>query len=47
MNQFIESLKRLYQGGKLQEEKIIKLFESDKISEKEKMYILEVSLSVE
>lgn len=42
MSVFVESLKRLYQGGKLKEEKIVELYESGKISEKEKMYILNV-----
>ena len=40
MNQFIESLKRLYESGKLNEKKIIELFENGKITEKEKAYIL-------
>ena len=42
MSAFVKSLKRLYQSGKLQEEKICELFESKKITEEEKMYILEV-----
>ena len=42
MNQFVESLKRLYKDGKVKEEKICKLFESGKITEEEKVYILEV-----
>lgn len=41
--QFIESLKRLYKDGKVTEEKIVKLFESEKITEKEKLYILDVN----
>lgn len=41
--QFVESLKRLYQNGKLQAEKIVELFVSGKISEEEKLYILEVN----
>ena len=40
MNQFIESLKRLYADGKLNEERIIKLFEDGKITVEEKLYIL-------
>ena len=40
MNQFIESLRRLYQDGKLQEERICKLFEDGKITVEEKLYIL-------
>lgn len=40
--QFVESMKRLYQSGKLQEEKVVELFESGKINEQEKLYILDV-----
>lgn len=40
MNQFVESMKRLYESGRLSEKKIVELFESGKISEKEKGYIL-------
>lgn len=40
MNQFIESLRRLYQDGKLQEERVNKLFEDGKITVEEKLYIL-------
>lgn len=43
MNQFVESLKRLYKDGKVTEEKILELYESGKITEKEKMYILDVN----
>lgn len=39
---FVESLKRLYQTGNLSEEKIVELYESGKITEKDKMYILDV-----
>lgn len=42
MNQFVESLKRLYKDGKVTEEKIVKLYVSGKITEEEKMYILDV-----
>lgn len=41
--QFIESMKRLYKDGKVTEEKICKLCVSGKITEEEKMYILEVN----
>lgn len=41
MNQFIESLKRLYQNGKVSEETIIRLFDDYKISLEEKTYILD------
>ena len=43
MNQFVESLKRLYKDGKVAEEKICELFVCGKITEEEKMYILEVN----
>lgn len=41
--QFVESIKRLYANGKLNEEKIIELFKNGKITENEKKYILEVN----
>lgn len=40
VKQFIKSLRRLYQDGKLNEERVIKLFEDGKISAEEKLYIL-------
>jgi hypothetical protein len=40
MNQFIESLRRLYTDGKVAEKRIIKLFEDGKITIEEKLYIL-------
>jgi hypothetical protein len=43
MNQFVESLKRLYKYGKVTEEKIVELYVSGKINEEEKLYILEVN----
>lgn len=42
MNQFVESIKRLYKDGKVAEKKIVELFESGKITEEEKVYILDV-----
>ena len=39
---FIESLKRLYRDGKIDKSKIVELYESKKITEEEKMYILDV-----
>lgn len=42
MNQFVESLKRLYKDMKVAEEKIVELCVSGKITEEEKVYILEV-----
>ena len=40
--QFVESIKRLYVSGKINVEKIVELFESKKITEKEKDYILDI-----
>lgn len=42
MNQFIESMKRLYDNKKVSEKKIIELFDNGKITEDEKKYILGV-----
>lgn len=41
MNQFIESLRRLYNNKKVSKETIVKLFDDSKISVKEKLYILD------
>lgn len=40
MNQFVESMKRLYQTGKVDEKKVMELFNSGKITQEEKSYIL-------
>lgn len=40
MNQFVESLKRLYKRGLINEEKVIILLKDNKITENEKDYIL-------
>lgn len=37
---FVESMRRLYRDGKVKEEKICELFESGKITDEEKLYIL-------
>jgi len=37
---FVESIKRLYENGKINEEKITELFSNGKITEEEKAYIL-------
>ena len=37
---FVESMRRLYRDGKVEEKKILQLFESGKITENEKKYIL-------
>ena len=37
---FVESMRRLYKDMKVNEKKILELFESGKISEEEKWYIL-------
>ena len=42
MNQFVESIKRLYQAGKVDEKKVIELFNSGKITQEEKSYILDI-----
>lgn len=42
VNQFVESLKRLYKNMKVNEQNINKLFNNGKITEKEKLYILDV-----
>lgn len=42
MNQFVESMRRLYKDEKVSEQKIVELFESKKITEEEKLYILNV-----
>lgn len=40
MSVFVESMKRLYSRGKINKEKIVELYESGKITEKEMSYIL-------
>ena len=40
MNQFVESMKRLYANERINEQKIIELFQNHKITEEEKWYIL-------
>ena len=40
MRQFVETMKRLYVNGKVDEKKIVELFESGKIAKEEKEYIL-------
>ena len=37
---FVESMRRLYRDGKIDEQKVILLFDSGKITEEEKSYIL-------
>jgi hypothetical protein len=37
---FVESLKRLYENEKITEDKIILLFNNDKLTKEEKEYIL-------
>lgn len=39
---FIESIKRLYNDGKISEEKIIELFQNGKITEEEKWHIFNI-----
>ena len=40
MNVFVESIKRLYEDGKVDEKKILDLCKNGKITEVEKKYIL-------
>lgn len=40
MNQFVESLKRLYENNKVNKEKVVALFNNGKITEIEMKYIL-------
>ena len=40
MRQFVEIINCLYQGGKIDEQKVIELFTNGKITEEEKWYIL-------
>ena len=42
MNQFVESMRRLYVSGKVDVKKIVELFESGKITKIEELYILNV-----
>jgi hypothetical protein len=37
---FVEAVRRLHRDGKVDKEKIVELFESGKITEEEKLYIL-------
>ena len=40
MNQFVESLKRLFERNLISEQKVIELLKNNKITENEKEYIL-------
>lgn len=42
MSVFIESVKRLYDEGKIKEDRILQWYEEGKITIEEKLYILEV-----
>lgn len=42
MNQFVESMRRLYENGKINKEKVIELFNNSKITMDEKNYILNI-----
>lgn len=39
---FVESMRRLYRDGQVDKDKIIQLVEDKKITEEEKVYILDV-----
>ena len=41
---FVESIRRLYEDGKIDESKIIELFQKGKINEEEKWYILNLKI---
>lgn len=41
---FVESIRRLYKDGKIDESKIIELFQNGKITEEEKWYILKAKI---
>lgn len=43
MRQFVESMKRLYEGHMINEDKIIELYNNGKINMDEKNYILNVN----
>lgn len=40
MSQFVESLRRLYCSHMISQDKVVKLFDDNKITEQEKQYIL-------
>lgn len=42
MRQFVKTMKNLYKNMKVNEQKIIELFNNGKITEEEKLYILDV-----
>lgn len=46
MNQFIESICRLYKDDRISKEKLIQLYESEKITREELNYILEIKSNV-
>lgn len=42
MNQLVESLKRLYQNGKLDKDTVLRLSDEKKITQEEREYILNI-----
>lgn len=42
MNQFVKSMWRLYKDGKVSKDKVVELCKDGKITEEEKLYILDV-----
>lgn len=44
---FVESIRRLYKDGKISKEKVVQLYESEKITREELDYILNVNSDVE
>lgn len=47
MSYFIEAIRRLYANGKVDKKKIVEFYEEGKITEQEKLYILDVNLDVQ
>lgn len=46
MNQFVESLRRLYMGGRVHEQKIAELLSANKINQQEYDYIISAQREV-
>lgn len=44
---FVESIRRLYKDGKVSKEKVIEFFQSGKITEEEKRFILNANFDAE
>lgn len=44
---FVESIRRLYKDGKISKQKVVELYESEKITREELDFILDVNSNVE